>query len=123
MKNWKAILGVVLVFTLGMMAGGLVTAGFIRHRVRTTLARGTEGVADVIVRRLSIELRLDAAQRGQLRTIVHDGQQEAREARRQIEEVVAESEVKVRAILRPDQLERFDRLVAKRKANWKSSGN
>ena len=35
MKHWKAITGVVLVFGLGMFAGGFVTLAVVRHRLLT----------------------------------------------------------------------------------------
>jgi Spy/CpxP family protein refolding chaperone len=119
MKNWKAIVGVLLVFVLGMAAGGLVTLGVIRHR----WMRGPQAMADFAVRRLSWELRLDAAQRQQLRAIVADTQQEMKavgqQVQPQIEQTLGKAEHRVRAMLRPDQREKFDKLVAERKAHWK----
>jgi uncharacterized protein YneF (UPF0154 family) len=120
MKNWKAIIGVLLVFVLGMVAGGLVTLGVIRHQLGT---RGPQAMVNFVVRRLSWELRLDAAQREQLRTIVADTQQEIRTARRQvqpqIEQTLAKTEERIRAMLRQDQQEKFDKLLAERKGHWK----
>jgi len=117
MKNWKAIVGALLVFLLGVMAGTLGTVGMIRHR---WMQRCPRVVADIVVRRLSWKLRLDHAQRGQLRTIVDNGWQEMKavqaQVRPQTEGVLSNSEVKVRAILRPDQQEKFDKLIAERKA-------
>ena len=82
-------------------------------------------LANLIVRRLSWELRLDRAQRDQLRVIVAEGQGEMKVLRKQIqpqvEDLLTRSEVKVRAMLRPDQVEKFDKLVAERKARWASS--
>jgi len=119
MKNWKAIVGVLLVFVLGAAAGAFGTLGVIRYR---WMHRGPQAMADLIVRRLSWELRLDAAQRDQLRAIVNDSQQEMRSVRKQfqpqIEEILGRADAKVRAILRPGQQEKFDRLVAERKEKW-----
>ena len=119
MKRWKAIAGVLLVFVLGMIAGGLVSLGVIRHQWRT---RGPGAMTDFIVRRMSWRLRLDATQREQLRAIVQEGQQEIQAARKQvqpqIDEIFSRSDAKVRAILHPDQQERFDVLVAERKERW-----
>jgi len=39
----------------------------------------------------------------------------------QVEELLTRSETKVRAILRPDQVEKFDKLIAERKAQWAES--
>jgi hypothetical protein len=80
---------------------------------------------NLIVRRLSWDLRLDRAQREQLRVIVTQGHEDMKVIRKQIqpqvEELLTRSEAKVRAMLRPDQVEKFDKLVAERKARWASS--
>jgi|SRR5579862_831754 len=124
MKNWKAILGVIAIFILGGLAGSITTIGLVRHRLVS--GHGPQMMADLIVRRLSWELRLDRDQRAQLRTIVTEGQEELRAIRKQIqpqvEEQLTRAEGKVRAILRPDQQEKFDKLIAERKARWAESG-
>ena len=117
MKNWKAIVGALLVFLLGMAAGTRGTVGLARHR---WMQRGPRVMADFVVRRLSWKLRLDHAQRNQLRIIVDEGWQEMKavqaQVRPQVEGVLSNSEAKVRLILRPDQQEKFDKLIAERKA-------
>jgi Spy/CpxP family protein refolding chaperone len=123
MKNWKAIVGLIAIFLLGGLAGSFTTIAIVRHR----LVRGHGGqmMADLIVRRLSWELRLDRAQRSQLRVIVSEGQQEMKPLRRQIqpqiEDILTRSEAKLRAVLRPDQQEKLDKLIAERKARWAES--
>jgi len=123
MKNWKAIVGVIAVFVLGGLAGSITTIGMVRHRI--VHGHGSEMMADLIVRRLSWELRLDRAQRAQLRDIVAEGQQEMKVVRKQIqpqvEDILTRSEAKVRVLLRPDQQEKFDKLIAERKARWAQS--
>ena len=118
MKNWKAILGVVAVFLLGMAAGGLFTLGVIRRQ----LTGGAPVMARLVERRLSWRLRLDAAQRDQLRGIVADAQRQVREVRQQIrpqvEAILDEAVAKERATLRPDQQVKFDKLVADSRARW-----
>lgn len=122
MKHWKAIIGVILVFALGMIAGGLVTARVMRHRVRAALARGPEGAMDLVVRRMGAELRLDSGQRELLRVIVTDAQQQMKavrgQAEPQIKEILGRAETKVREMLRPEQRAKFDKLIASSKAKW-----
>ena len=62
MKHWKIILGILGIFLLGMIAGGLLTLR-IEHRL---FAKGPDAWARLVIRRLSFELRLDANQRAQL---------------------------------------------------------
>jgi Spy/CpxP family protein refolding chaperone len=116
MKSWKAIVGITAVFLLGVLAGGLLTAGIIRHRFRH---RG-----DVIVRRLSSKLDLDETQREQLRVIVTDAEEQIRVLRQQVqpqvETVLTQAEAKVRLILTPDQIEKFNKIVAERHAKWRT---
>jgi len=118
MKNWRAILGVVAVFLLGMAAGGLLTAGIIRRQIE----RGSPAMARLVERRLAWKLRLDAAQREQLRVIIADAQTQMRAVRSQIrpqvETILDDAVAKERATLRPDQQEKFDGLVAKSRVRW-----
>jgi len=105
------------------LAGSITTIGMVRHRL--VHGHGGQMMADLIVRRLSWELRLDRSQRAQLRDIVAEGQQEMKVVRKQIqpqvEDILTRSEVKVRVLLRPDQQEKFDKLIAERKARWAQS--
>ncbi len=123
MKNWKAIVGVIAIFILGGVAGSITTIGLVRHRL--VHGHGSQMLADLIVRRLSWELRLDRAQREQLRVIVAEGQGEMKAIRKQIqpqvEDLLGRSEAKLRVLLRPDQQEKFDKLIAERKAQWAES--
>ena len=123
MKNWKAIIGVIAIFILGGLAGSITTIGLVRHRL--VHGHGSQKFQDLIVRRLSWELRLDRDQRTQLRVIVAEGQGEMKVIRKQIqpqvEDLLTRSEAKVRVLLRPDQQEKFDKLIAERKAQWAQS--
>ncbi len=62
---------------------------------------------------------LDANQLEQLRTIVQETHTEMRTLRKQyrpqIEEILKRSQDKVRAILRPEQLDVFNKIIAERK--------
>jgi hypothetical protein len=123
MKNWKAIVGVIAIFILGGLAGSITTIGLVRHRLAH--GHGSQMLQDLIVRRLSWDLRLDRDQREQLRVIVAQGHEDMKVIRKQIqpqvEDLLTRSEVKVRVILRPDQQEKFDKLIAERKAQWAES--
>lgn len=118
MKSWKAIVGITTVFLLGVLAGGLLTAGIIRHRFRHQ--------GDVIVQRLSWKLGLDETQRDELRVIVTDAEEQVRVLRQQVqpqmETVLTQAEAKVRLILTPDQIEKFNKIVAERHTKWKAEG-
>ena len=122
MKNWKAILGVVIVFVLGMTTGAFLTGAVATRRLHRVLHGQTAFTAEEITRRLSRQLRLDATQREQMLPLVQAAQVQITDARSQCQpKVLAALDdfyAKARVVLRPDQLEKFDKLVADRKAKW-----
>lgn len=121
MKNWKAILGVVVVFLLGMTTGAFLMRDAAARRLQRVLHGQTAFTAE-ITRWWSRQLRLDAAQREQVLTLVQAAHVQITDARSQCQpKVLAALDdfyAKARVVLRPDQLERFDKLVADRKAKW-----
>ena len=78
MKNWKVVVGVLGVFLLGMLAGGLVTARLVHQRAQRGFAAGFPRAAEFAARRLNRELRLDSDQQRQVLAALRDAQQEVR---------------------------------------------
>jgi Spy/CpxP family protein refolding chaperone len=119
MKRWKSIVGVLLVFLLGAIAGAAVVYRVGHQRVDAVLSGRGGATVDLIVRRLTRSLDLDPAQRDQVRAIVTETRRDIVEIRKpvqpQIESAIERSRVRVRAILRPDQQEKFDRIQAERR--------
>jgi uncharacterized membrane protein YeaQ/YmgE (transglycosylase-associated protein family) len=120
MKKWKIIVSVILVFLLGALAGALVIHKVDQHRI-AGIIRGEPGaVGELIVQRLNHKLRLDPQQVEKVRVIVYETHDEIRNVRKQfrpqIQEILDRSRNRVRAILRPDQLEEYEKIVAERKA-------
>jgi len=119
MKKWKAIVSVILVFLLGSLAGALVTHEIYQHRIVSIIKGDPNAMRELIVQRLNHKLYLDTNQLYQLRAIVKETHDEMRNVRKQfrpqIEEILARSQNRVRAILRPDQLEKYEKIVAERK--------
>lgn len=124
MKNWKVIVGVIGVFLLGMMAGGLLTARLIQKRTQRAFMAGSPRAAEFVTRRLDRELRLDEQQRGQVLATLQDTQHELRTAyariRPELGKILSDSNQKIRGVLRPDQQEKYDRILAERRARWMS---
>lgn len=119
MKGWKSVISVILIFVLGGVAGALVMHEFDRQKVEGIMKGEPGPTRDFIVNRLSRELNLDSAQLEKLRDIVRETHAEMRDVRRQyrpqMEEILKRSQDKVRAILRPDQLDTFNKILAERK--------
>lgn len=125
MKNWKVIVGVLGVFLLGTLAGGLVTVRFVQKRAQRGFAAGFPRAAEFAARRLDRELRLDADQRRQVQAELQDAQRELRatyvRVRPELGKILSDSNQKIRAVLRPDQQETFDRILAERRARWQEA--
>lgn len=116
MKRWKSILGVLLVFLLGALAGAAVLHRVDRQNVEAVLSGRGGATVDLVVRRLSRSLDLDPTQRDQVRAVVTETHRNIDEIRKpvhaQVMAAIENSRVRIRAILRPDQQEKFDRIRA-----------
>jgi len=127
MKKWKAIISVILIFLLGSLAGALVTHKIYQHRVGSILKGEARPMREMIVRRLDHELHLDPTQQEQLRAIVKETHEEMKNIRRQFrpqtEQIFARSQDRIRAILRPDQLEKYEKIIAERKKRRENDEN
>src|SRR4051794_24810100 len=123
MKRLRAWLGVLLIFGFGAVCGSVLTVGVIQKQVKLLIHGGTAKSEDPIVTKLRRELKLDGAQETEVRKIVVDAraQIEAIKDRVQPETraVLYEGEQKVRALLRPDQAARFDKLLNENHDNWR----
>ena len=122
MKRWKSILGVLLVFLLGALAGAAVEHRVDRKNLETVLSGRGGGTVDLVVRRLTRSLDLDPAQRDQVRAIVAETNREIGEIRKpvhaQVMAAIESSRARVRVVLRPDQQEKFDRIHTDRRKRW-----
>jgi len=122
MKQWKSILGVLLVFLLGALTGAAVVHRVDRQGVEAVFSGRGGATADFVVRRLTRSLDLDPAQQDQVRAIVTETRRDIVEIRKpvhgQIQAALDRSRARVRAILRPEQQEKFDRIQAERRKRW-----
>ena len=127
MKGWKAVISVILIFLLGSIAGALLMHRTDQHKIESIMHGEPGTTREFIVTRLNRGLGLDAAQFEQLQTIVRETHAEMRSVRKeyrpQIDEVIKRSQDKVRAILRPEQLETFNKLAAERQKRHEGEEN
>ncbi len=116
-----AILGVCLVFALGIVAGAAVTIRVVRHRAESLLTKsGSDLATDRLARRLANELHSDASQREQIGAVLHSAHGEMWEVRREatprVLDIYRRAVARIRGILRPDQTRAFDEIVARQTA-------
>ena len=118
MKNWKAIIGVITVFILGMVAGGLVVGGVVARRIHRITHGQPAFTAEEITRFLKRRLDLDATQQEKVIVIVRDSQHQMKDVRhgceQQVRGVVSNAVTQMQPILRPNQQEKLDRLIEER---------
>ena len=126
MKKSRPIIGVVLVFFLGILCGSLSTHLLCNNRLETVLSDRAQTREDSIVNRLDHKLNLDDRQEQQVRAIVHQTQEEIKAARSQIrpqtEASIENAQVKIRAILQPEQVAKYEQIIAAHKEKLRKRG-
>ncbi len=126
MKKSRPIIGVVLVFFLGILCGSLATHLLYNTRLESVLSGRAQAREDSIVNRLDHKLDLDDRQEEQVRAIVHQTQEEIKAARSQIrpqiEALIVKAQVKIRAILTPEQVEKYEQMIAAHKEKLRKRG-
>jgi hypothetical protein len=99
LRDWKSTLAVMLVFALGGVAGLLVGFIVMHHRTAVLLQRGSPAYEQMLERRLSRGLDLDA------------GQEERKKLQEQLQPQVQALNIQTRrelhALLTPEQLATF----------------
>ena len=126
MKRLQGALAVVLIFLFGVFCGAVLSAGAVQDKLRKVIEGGPENVVDVVVKRLRHDLHLDSSQQEMLQQIVVETRIQLAGIRQQtqpqVESTLTEAERKVRSILHPNQMKRFDEIVAKGRERWKTGG-
>ena len=125
MKNTKSLLAVLLVFILGVTSGALVTHVIHQARFESFTSGGRPPREDMLVKRLTDKLDLNSQQQDKVRAIVHDTQlamqQIRRQTRPQIEGVLTEGQQRISVLLRQEQRDKFEKMIAEHKT--KRHGN
>lgn len=116
----RAYLYFILTFVLGLILGG---AGTVFVGWRTGFIRPRRPDPDHIVRFLKRELNLDDAQTQQVMQIVRDDQEKIRQVQQQMEPqydaIRTDGRDRIRKVLNPDQLAKFNQLVERMDARRK----
>jgi len=126
MKKSRPIIGVLLVFFLGILCGSLATHLLYSYRFESIFSSSAQAREEAIVSRLDTKLDLDDRQEEQVRAIVHETQEEIKSVRSQIhpqtEAIIEKAQVKIRAILKPEQVNRFEQMIAAHKEKLRKKG-
>ena len=127
MRSGKAIAAVALIFLLGAATGGLTAHLVYQSRIEKMVRGGPGAMSRMILKRMERELNLDTVQREAVLKIIQETHGEMQQIRRQLHpqtrRILAQSEERIRALLRPDQKEAFQRHLEKRRRQWEDNGD
>lgn len=123
MKNLRPVYCIVVVFTLGTLCGILGTHLVYKFRMEAIMNERGQNREERLVNRLDRKLGLDAGQLEQVRAIVHETQDGIREVRSrfrpQMMAVIEKAEMKISAILTPEQRKKYEQMIVERKEKIK----
>jgi hypothetical protein len=127
MKNAKVILGIFLIFFLGIACGALIMHITYKSRMEAFVS-GRPGMREeILLKRLDRRLDLDDRQRAVVRTIIHETGTELKSIRKQIRPqinmVLEKGRAEVRKILRPEQQKKYDQFIAEHRARRAAKGD
>lgn len=114
MKKWKLVIGVALVFVLGLLVGSMGTGLYMKHRFPPHEKDPSEMRA-FILERFSQKLDLTEEQRGKFKVIIDQvGErldEHFRKTHSEIGKIVEPGFSQMREILSREQQEKFDELI------------
>lgn len=126
MKNSRVILGVALVFVLGILCGALATHLLYRYRIESIISGKSQTREKSIVNRLDRKLDLDGRQEEQVTAIVHETQEEIKALRSQfhpqMEAIIEKAQIKISGILTPEQRKKYERMIAEHREKLRKKG-
>jgi hypothetical protein len=113
----RACLGVILVFALGCLCGGLGTSVYDHHRTTVLFQKGSAAYLEALQARLTDNLNLDADQKQQVYRIMVDNLSKRKRIQNRIQPALQMVNYQlisqVQSVLRPDQLQLFRQNLGK----------
>jgi biopolymer transport protein ExbB/TolQ len=117
MKSPKAIVGVAIIFIIGVMIGSVGTYTLMMLKLRD-IFKSPDHFSQFMGQRISRKLRLDPDQKEQLLEVVEKTHARIKEIRQEItprlETVFREAEDDIKSFLRPDQKERLEEMIQRK---------
>lgn len=119
MKNIRPIYCILVVFALGTICGVLGTHLFYKCRMDSIISARGANREERLMEMLDRKLDLNATQEVQVRAILRETQEEVRQVRRQfrpqMEAAIGKGQVKISALLTPEQQKKYEQMIAERK--------
>jgi hypothetical protein len=124
MKTWRLVIGVVVVFILGVLVGSLGTQLYQRQWSERFWKDPAERRA-LFLRKLTRELRLTEEQQKEFKVIIAEADKNLealhRERRTEVKKILDESFSRMKEKLNPDQQQKLEELRAKHEARSKDT--
>lgn len=115
MKRVKVVIGVILLFAAGALAGSLGTGVYMKNRFEKFVRGGPP--KGMILEKLSSELDLTESQKKEIEIILDDSQKKLHKIRKkvhpEIEKIIEASHGRIREKLDKDQQTKFDEMHKK----------
>lgn len=126
MRDWKSLLGVVLIFALGGLAGAFVSRAIVHHRTAVFLKRGSVAYEELLEDHLSRGLHLDADQRSRFHEIFMANIEERKRIQAQVQPQMralnGQTTQQIRALLTPEQMQEFRHNIVEFRRRFGSPG-
>jgi len=121
--TWRLWSGVIAVFIVGVIIGGLSATVLMRSHLQHVMRSGPPRAHERVAERLTGGLDLTAAQREQIERIVHEFGPRFDEfewqSRTEIRNLATEMETQIRAVLTPEQQAKYDAHIARMHEEFK----
>jgi Spy/CpxP family protein refolding chaperone len=122
MKKWHIILGVALIFLAGMIAGAGAARLIVKSRIEKAIDGGPDAIRELVMRRLTRELKLTAEQRPKIEEAIKDTQARMTRLRAvyqpEFETVIVDGIARMEPALTPEQQEKLRALHREAQARW-----
>lgn len=123
MKKWRLIVGVILVFILGLLVGSLGTRFYHRDWWSEPFEKDSSARRSVFLKKLTKELSLTEGQQKEFKGIVEETDKKLEafglERRSAIEAILDESFSRMKEKLDPEQQKKLEELKARHEARLK----
>lgn len=122
MKKLRGCLSVFAIFFCGVVFGVIISAVGVEKKVRDVVEGGPDKVVDMVVARMDHDLHLDGSQKEMLHQIALETRIKLTTIRQKTQPeysaALAEAADRVRGILNPDQVKKFDEIVGHAHNAW-----
>jgi Spy/CpxP family protein refolding chaperone len=127
MKNIRPFYCIIVVFILGVLGGAFATHLYDKSQMDSRWGRRGENREERLVNRLDRELDLTAAQKAQVKGIVHETLEDIKMIRRQyrpqMDAVIEKSRTRINVLLTTEQQKKLEGMVAKWKERRRQRDN